>query len=150
MSAMDGVRQEVKQKKWSRGRWLAASGAWTLLIMFSSTSLAAEYSERGFAWLYGSILGKLSRSHATFDRLHFVSEKGLHLTLFLVLGVLLSKLFTATRWRRLAEVVLLGLIVGSASEVLQRLFPGRDPAIRDVLINVAGTLLGAFFFISRG
>jgi VanZ family protein len=42
-----------------------------------------------------------------------------------------------------AEVVLAGLIVGTASELLQRAFPGRDPAIHDVLINGLGALFGA-------
>ncbi len=39
-------------------------------------------------------------------------------------------------------ILLCGAIVGSCSEYLQRFFPDRDPAIRDVLINIGGTALG--------
>lgn len=122
---------------------MAASVAWTLLILFSSTSLAADYCEQAFAWLYGSTVAKHFTSTDAYDSLHFVAEKSVHLTLFFVLGVLLWQVFSARRGRRLATVVLGGLIVGTASELLQRFFPGRDPAIRDVFINVTGTFLGA-------
>ncbi len=122
--------------------------AWTGLILFSSTSLAAEYCERTFqrihAWLFGAYTPEASSGI-----LHFIAEKGVHLTLFFVLGVLLSRLLPGTRLRRFAQVVVTGLIVGSASEFLQRFLPGRDPALRDVLINVAGAALGAVASLGR-
>lgn len=127
----------------SRRFWGAISAAWIAVILFSSTSLASEYSERAFSFLFGSGVRKHLPSDAAFDRLHFIAEKGVHLTLFFVLGLLLWQVFTASRRRRVGLVVLAGLVVGSASELLQAFFPGRDPAIRDVLINVAGTALGA-------
>ncbi len=131
-----------------RRRWLAAALAWTGLILFSSTSLAAQYSERAFqrirAWLFGAY-----PPEASSGMLHFIAEKSVHLTLFFVLGVLLSRLFSGTRLRRFAQIVVTGLIVGSVSEFLQRFFPGRDPALRDVLINLAGAALGAVASIGR-
>ena len=114
-----------------------------MLILFSSTSLASDYCEEAFTWLYGSTVAKHFTSADTYDRLHFAAEKSVHLTLFFVFGVLLWHVFSAPRRRRLATVVLAGLVVGTASETLQRFFPGRDPAIRDVFINVTGTFLGA-------
>ena len=39
-------------------------------------------------------------------------------------------------------IVLCGALVGLCSEFLQRFFPDRDPAIRDVIINICGTALG--------
>ena len=143
VNEVDAVRQEVHQPKPHRWVWLAATGVWITLILFSSTSLASKYCERAFAWIYGSTVGKHFASNEALDLLHFIAEKGLHLTLFFVLGILLWQVFTAPRWRRLAEVVIVGLIVGTASELLQRFFPDRDPAIRDVLINVVGAFLGA-------
>jgi len=139
----DGLDQSSARPARSRRVWLAASAAWTGLILFSSTSLAAEYCERAFASLYGSMVRTHFPSDEAFDLLHFLAEKGLHLTLFFVLGILLWRVFSASRLRRLGEVVLAGLIVGMASELLQTFFPGRDPAIRDVLINMAGAFLGA-------
>jgi len=138
-----GVRQLVKKPATSRHAWMAASAAWTALIFFSSTSIASEYCERAFAWIYGSMIGKQFPSDKAFDWMHFLAEKSVHLTLFFVLGILLWQVFTATQWRRVCEVVLLGLIVGTASELVQSFFPDRDPALRDVVINVTGTFLGA-------
>jgi VanZ family protein len=127
----------------SRRFWLGSAIAWTTLILFSSTSLAAEYCERAFGWVYGSTLRKYFSSAAAYNLLHLLADKGLHVTLFSVLGILLWRVFVAARWRRITEVVLLGLIIGTLSEILQGFFPGRDPALRDVMINVFGTLLGA-------
>ena len=138
----DRVCQQVRPAQGSRALWWAASGAWTALILFSSTSIAAEYCERGFVSIYGSTLGKDFSSGQVYDWIHFLADKGLHVTLFLVLGTLLWRVFSAARWRRLSQVAVLGLLVGTSSELLQILFPGRDPAIRDVMINLAGTLLG--------
>lgn len=139
----------MRKPRADRALWLTASAAWTLLILFSSTSVASEYCERAFSWIYGATIGKHFTSDKTFDWLHFAAEKSVHLTLFFVLGVLLWQLFSSPRRRRLAEVVLVGLIVGSSSELLQTFFPGRDPAIRDVLINVVGAFLGAAVCASR-
>ena len=145
----DGLRQAIRQPKPARRVWLAASAAWTALILFSSTSSAAVYCERFFGWIYGSIFGKHFTSAEAFDVLNFLAAKGLHLTLFLVLGILLWHVFTAPRWPRVGTVVLAGLIVGTVSELLQSFFPDRDPAIRDVVINGIGTLLGAVVSFRR-
>jgi VanZ family protein len=143
VSETDGLRKELKEASGVRGPWLAASAAWTALILFSSTSLASEYCEHAFTWIVGSTVGKHFTSAKAYDWLHFLAEKSLHLTLFFVLGVLLWHAFTAPRRRRLVQVVLAGFVFGSASELLQAAFPDRDPAIRDVLINVVGAFLGA-------
>jgi VanZ family protein len=146
----DDVSQAVKQPKPSRRVWFLAIGAWVALILFSSTSVAAEYCNRAFDSIYDAIFGTHHASDSAFSWLHFLAEKGLHLTLFLVLGILLWQVIMAPRGRRLAAVVLLGLMVGTASELLQAFFPDRDPAIRDVLLNVVGTFLGAAARARRG
>ena len=73
--------------------------------------------------------------------LHLVADKGLHVTLFAVLAFLLWQAY-ASKQRKIVWILLTGLVVGSCSEFLQRFFPGRDPAVRDVLINLGGTALG--------
>ena len=140
---------EVKETRTSRRRYAAASAAWTGLILFSSTTLASELCEGAFARLYGATLGKHSASQNAFELTHFLAEKGLHLTLFCVFGILMWQVFTLPRWPRIGAVLVAGLIVGTSSELLQTLFPGRDPAIRDVLVNGFGALLGAAISISK-
>lgn len=117
--------------------WLLCTIAWTGLIFFSSTTLAGQWSEQAFQFLFGA--GRQSSD----SLLHFLAEKSVHLTLFFVLGILLSQLYTAAPLARFGKVVLTGLVIGSLSELLQNFFPGRDPALRDVLINVGSTALGA-------
>jgi len=141
--------QDSKENNGSTRLWMAASGAWIMVILFSSTSLASDYCERAFAWLYGSTVEKSFSSQEVYALLHVFADKGLHLALFFVLGILLWGVFTASGWRRVTYIVGLGLIVGTASEILQAFFPGRDPAVRDVLINMVGTLIGAAAMLSH-
>ena len=79
---------------------------------------------------------------SVYSFVHLLADKGFHVTLFLVLAVLLWKALPPGSWK-VAGILILGAIMGSASEFLQSFFPGRDPAIRDVLINIAGTAIGA-------
>jgi VanZ family protein len=60
---------------------------------------------------------------------------------FLILATLLWKAIKDVPGK-IAVILLLGLMIGSASEFLQRFFPGRDPSVRDILINLGGTAIG--------
>jgi VanZ family protein len=73
--------------------------------------------------------------------LHFWAEKSVHLVLFSILALLLWKSF-ANRRGKPAWILLAGTSAGCASEILQRFFPGRDPALRDVGFDIAGTIAG--------
>src|SRR6266853_5909254 len=66
-----------------------------------------------------------------------IAEKGLHVVLFTVLAVLLWKAM-ADATKKILSVILFGTLVGSASEFLQAFFPNRDPALRDIMINIGG------------
>lgn len=130
----------------SRTWWRIAVLGWIGLIFFSSTSLAGRLSEQVFATL-SNLLFQGWRSIPGPDHpIHFVAEKGVHVTLFAVLAVLLWQALPDLP-RKLGYVILAGTAVGCGSEFLQRFFPGRDPALRDVCINVSATALGAL--ISR-
>ena len=124
----------------ARPRWLAITLAWICLIFFSSTSLAGRFSEQGFHWLDEHVFGHSAETSG--GVLHFIAEKSVHVTLFVVLGILLSQVYRGARLNRFAKVVITGLVIGSASEFLQSFFPDRDPAVRDVLINLASTAIG--------
>ncbi len=115
--------------------------AWIGVIFFSSTSLASKWCEEAFARVSLLLLGRGAMQQPSFSVLHLVADKGLHVTLFLVLALLLTKVLPSSRFKVL-RILTIGLVVGSCSEFLQRFFPGRDPAVRDVMINVAGTALG--------
>ncbi len=122
--------------------WRAAAAGWIGVIFFSSTSSAGRWSEDLFRLLSSVLFGRMIREGSTASSVLFLlADKGFHVSLFSVLALLL--------WRAIPEgtkkpvaIVLAGCLVGSASEFLQLFFPGRDPAIRDVLINLAGTVLG--------
>jgi VanZ family protein len=120
--------------------WLSAAVAWIGVIFFSSTTLASQWCETGFTRL-SALLVSLHPSHSSYDLIHLLTDKSVHVALFLVLAALLWKALPSApaKW---AIILLAGLFVGSCSEFLQRFFPGRDPAIRDVLINLSGTALG--------
>ncbi len=121
--------------------WRLAVAAWICVIFFSSTSLASEWCENGFSHLSAVFFGQLHAHSTPYDLVHLLADKGLHVTLFCILAILLWQALANMR-RKVITILLCGAIVGSCSEFLQRFFPGRDPAIRDVLINIGGTALG--------
>lgn len=125
-----------------RKKWLAATVFWMGLIFFSSTSLAARMSEDLYDYLslelFPSLMDMATGDHA----LHFLAEKSVHVTLFLLFGFLVAHLVNGSPARRVGKIALAGLIVGSCSEYLQSFFPGRDPAIRDVILNTTCATLG--------
>ncbi len=121
--------------------WAFAAVAWVGVIFFSSTRLAFEWCEEVFAWVSELLFGRKAMLQPSFSVFHLLADKGFHLALFLILAVLLWKALPPGPFR-VGRILVLGLLVGSCSEFLQRFFPGRDPALRDVLINVGGTALG--------
>jgi VanZ family protein len=114
---------------------------WIGVIFFSSTSLASEWSEQAFRFLSVMIFSHLRADESSYGLIHLLADKSVHVGLFLVLALLLWQALPSAEWK-IARIILFGAAVGSASEFLQRFFPGRDPAVRDVLINVAGTAVG--------
>jgi VanZ family protein len=77
-----------------------------------------------------------------------LADKGVHVSLFFVLALLLWRILPDVQWK-IARILLFGAAVGSASEFLQSFFPGRDPALRDVLINIGGTAVGIGVSVAR-
>jgi len=120
--------------------WLWAVIAWIGVIFFSSTSLASKWAEASFRTL-SQFLGDLGAYSSSYGLVHLLADKGFHVTLFCVLAVLLWRTLVRAE-KRVWVILIAGAITGSCSELLQRLFPDRDPTIRDVLINVGGTALG--------
>ena len=122
--------------------------AWVGLIFFSSTSLASHWCEQAFHFLSAMIFGHLRPDDSSYGLVHLLADKGVHVSLFFVFALLLWKILPNAQWK-IVRILLLGAAVGSASEFLQSFFPGRDPALRDVLINVAGTAAGLGVSVAR-
>ena len=123
--------------------WNLAVLAWTGVIFFSSTSIADQWGEQGFNWLLSIFFSHSGPGTSSYAIFHLLAHKSVHVFLFLVLALLLWKSVPDGEWK-IALILVFGAFIGSCSEFLQRFFPGRDPAIRDVLINVAATGLGIF------
>ena len=121
--------------------WTWAAAAWVCIIFFSSTSLALKWAEEGFTFLSNAFLQSLKEHASSYDLVHLLADKGFHVTLFFVLAMILW-LALGSNSRKGWIILATGATVGSLSEFLQRFFPDRDPALRDVLINTAGTALG--------
>lgn len=60
-----------------------------------------------------------------------------NIALYVPFGVLLS-----ARNKSAWAVVLAGMVLSSATELLQFAVPGRDPSLRDILVNTAGAWVG--------
>jgi len=119
---------------------------WISVIFFSSTGIARRWAEEAFHSL-AAVLSQHAGLGGAYDPLHFAAEKSVHIGLFFGLALLLMRILPR-RYRNPAVIILTGAVVGSASEFLQRFFPGRDPTLRDVCINIAATALGAFAGLS--
>jgi VanZ family protein len=119
--------------------WVVAAVVWISIIFFSSTAIAGRWSVQALTFLTVHWFRPLVHLPSFYWSL--IAEKSVHVCLFLVLAVLLCKALPK-ELRKLHYLLLVGLVIGSASEFLQRFFPGRDPAIRDVCINFTGTAIG--------
>jgi VanZ family protein len=121
--------------------WGWSAVVWVVVIFFSSSSLAEKSSEEAFSALSRLLLAQLQPGTPSYNIVHLLADKSVHIGLFAVFAVLLWRALANTR-RRIGWILLLGAITGTCSEILQSFFPGRDPAFTDVLINIAGTALG--------
>ena len=127
--------------------WAVAVALWIAVILFSSTSLAAEWSEQAFHFCMRLLFGHVGPEDRSYGLLHLLADKGFHVAMFLILAVLLWQLIAKPHWK-IPRILLAGAVVGSSSEFLQRFFPGRDPAVTDVLINIGGTAVGIIVILA--
>ncbi len=126
--------------------WAWAAVAWIGVIFFSSSSLAGQSSEEAFSAL-SHLLTHLQPGTSSYDVVHLMADKSVHVGLFAIFAILLWGALEKGS-KKIGWILLMGALVGSCSELLQNIFPGRDPAIRDVLINIGGTALGLMFRIA--
>ncbi len=121
---------------------------WVGVIFFSSTSFAGKTSDRAFNHFFTAHLRRFDKNDLYHQyHVHFLAEKNVHIMMFLVLAVLLWRILPNMP-HKVGFVFLCGTLIGCCSELAQCLFPGRDPAIRDALLNMAGTGLGTAVSVS--
>jgi VanZ family protein len=130
------VRRSSLIRRPRRSTWILLCCLWVCFVFFSSTSLALQWSELAFHAIVGTSDGHFAHI------LHPVADKGFHVFMFTILALLLSRIFASPTLGTIGTILLIACVVGTCSEVLQALFPDRDPAIRDVMINFAGAVLG--------
>ena len=119
---------------------LAAS---TLVIVLCAIGLACTDAAGrwGVAAFDGLFLRFLGTSDGTYWSVRFIAEKSIHVALFTGLAMTLWASFKRARHRTI-YVVATGFALGCCSELFQRIFPTRDPSIRDVLINWSAVIIG--------
>lgn len=118
-----------------RAGWFLLRCFWIAFIFFSSTSAAAEWADLAYYTIMShapgaSFLGNQSA-------LYLLADKGFHVFMFAILALVLARIFTGP-----TSILAIAFIVGACSEFLQSFFPGRDPAVRDVIINFSGATVG--------
>ena len=129
--------------------WAAILGTWIGVIFFSSTSIAGKTSDRAFSGFFAAYLRRFDKYDFYHEyHIHFFAEKNVHVMMFVVLALLLWHILPDVPGKA-GIVFLSGVAIGCCSELAQCLFPGRDPAVRDALLNTAGTGIGTAISLFR-
>lgn len=102
----------------------------------SSGQWCGRTFDQGFRYLFGA--GASARVYLT---IRLIAEKSVHLTLYIGLSGALWVCSRRVRHRTICALTV-GFAIGVCSELFQMLFPTRDPAVRDVLINWSGIVTG--------
>ena len=80
----------------------------------------------------------------------FWQKKAIHVVLFAGLAVLVSRALTGTPGAVWMFTVFIVVVVGTGSEAIQFIYPGREPALHDVLLNAAsGGLTASVLILNR-
>ena len=120
---------------------------WMAVIFGASTSLGRPENTSRFVrpilvWLFPHI------SEETIDQVHLVVRKTAHFAEYSILGLLLWRLvqwdaaWTPCRSRQYLTALLLAALYAASDEFHQEFVPGREAAVRDVLIDTCGAGFG--------
>jgi VanZ family protein len=108
---------------------------WVCVIMLSSTTAVDQAANSLLTKLLSLVDGDRS-----FGVVKFLAQKGAHIFLFSLLGWLVIALISGGSKRRLLLATAATFAVGTCSESLQAVFPGRNPTLFDLMLNgVSGT-----------
>ena len=121
----------------SGGR-LAGLFAHLTLILFSSTPLAGKAAHYAYGF-YLTLLGIVGMDSG----MRTLAQKGLHFALFFSLGTWVFYTLNGPRLQKVFATAGICLLTGLGSEAFQLLFPERQAALADVLLNAASGTLAA-------
>jgi VanZ family protein len=122
---------------------------WVGVILLSSTSWVGGALDQAFSHFFATHLRHFDKYDVYHEyHVHFLAEKNFHVLIFVVLAILLWRILPDSP-NKAGLVFLSGAVIGCCSELAQCLFPGRDPTVRDALLNMVGTGIGTIFNFSR-
>ena len=112
-----------------------------ILFIWGNSVLSREQSHNLSAF-FRDILSGIFGSADSGDELsvHAV-RKAAHVLEFLVLSSLLTLFYGKPKLRSFVMIIGLGILVAAVDETIQ-IFSGRGPAVKDVLIDTIGCLIG--------
>jgi VanZ family protein len=120
---------------------------WMILIFGASTGLGRPENTSRFVrpilvWLFPLM------SDDTINQVHFVVRKTAHFAEYSILGLLLWRLvqldpaWQTCRSRKYLTALLLAAFYAASDEFHQKFVPGREAAVRDVLLDTCGAGFG--------
>ena len=120
---------------------------WMTLIFSASTGLGRPENTSRFVrpfllWLNPKM------SEETIEKIHYAVRKSAHFTEYAIFGLLLWLLihrdpaFTTWRNREFWLALLLAALYAASDEFHQKFVPGREAAVRDVMIDTSGAGAG--------
>lgn len=119
-----GIRTVARRTPWV---WVAI---WCSGILLSQTDTASTFAHRLLSWTSGI-------SSTEGPTLHSLLQKGFHVLVFGVFGWLLPRPGNRRAWRR---TLLLCLVVGVGSELLQLVATNRTPRLFDAALNLTASI----------
>ena len=112
-----------------------------ILFIWGNSMLSQEQS-RSLSTFFHNILGRIFDSAGGGDVVsHHMVRKLAHVFEYLVLSVQLTLFFGKPRLKNCAMIIAAGVLVAIIDETIQ-IFSGRGPAVKDVLIDTVGCLIG--------
>ena len=124
---------------------------WMMMIFgFSSDSNSFQHSSRILEPLLRWLLPNLSPD--TRDAIVFVARKGVHLSVYALLALLVWRAWRKPvrqdsrpwSWRDAGVALLVTGLYAASDEFHQTFVPNRDGCVRDVLIDTCGAAAGLF------
>jgi VanZ family protein len=119
-------------------------------IIFYFSSQNGELSSLNNQFIF-KILQSLGLGASTImnsDVINFLIRKIAHLTEYFILGILLYKTYRGYIYGGFEVIAILtGFIYACSDEFHQSFVPGRSPAVRDVVIDTTGVILGVLFIL---
>lgn len=126
--------------------WLAVI-SWMVVIWCFSAQVATESA----ALSHGitETVAKLIQGfipQLDFELIHHFIRKCAHFSVYLVLGVFVTNALNLSGKYRFLYCILICAFYAMTDEFHQYFVPGRGPAIKDILIDSAGSITGIFLW----